>query len=62
VRPVALPLCLILHDKINSVKPDKWKGDKAKEKALLKGIYEVVEDYDEVDKIFEIVKEQKEYW
>lgn len=53
---------LILHDKINSVKPDKWKGDKAKEKALLKGIYEVVEDYDEVDKIFEIVKEQREYW
>ncbi len=52
---------LILHHKINAVKPDKWKGDKAKEKALLRGIYEVVGDYDEVDKIFDIVKEQREY-
>ena len=53
---------LILHDKINAVKPDKWKGDLAKEKVLLRGIYEVVDDYDEVDKVFDIVKEQKEYY
>jgi type I restriction enzyme, R subunit len=53
---------LILHDKINAVKPDKWKGDTAKEKVLQKGIYKVVKDYDEVDKIFGIVKEQREYW
>jgi type I restriction enzyme, R subunit len=51
-----------LHEKIMAVKPDKWQGDKAKEKVLLRGIYEVVDDYDEVDKVFGIVKEQKEYY
>ncbi len=55
-------LVLVLHDKINAIKPDKWKGDKAKEKVLLRGIYEVVQDDDDVDKIFDIVKEQREYW
>jgi type I restriction enzyme, R subunit len=53
---------LILHEKINAVKPDKWKGDKAKEKVLLRGIYEVVDDYEAVDKVFDIVREQKEYY
>jgi len=53
---------LVLHDKINAVKPDKWKGDKAKEKVLLRGIYEVVDDYEAMDKVFDIVREQKEYY
>jgi len=53
---------ITLHEKINAVKPDKWKGDKAKEKVLLRGIYEVVDDYEAVDKVFDIVKEQKEYY
>lgn len=53
---------LTLHEKINAVKPDKWKGDKAKEKVLLRGIYDVVNDYVEVDKVFNIIKEQKEYY
>jgi len=55
-------LVLVLHDKISAVKPDKWKGDTAKENSLRGGIYEVVQDHDAVDKIFDIVKEQKEYW
>jgi type I restriction enzyme R subunit len=55
-------LLLTLHEKIMTVKPDKWLGDKAKEKAVLRGIHSVVYDEDKVDKTFSIVKEQREYW
>ena len=55
-------LLLVLHDKINAVKPDKWKGDKVKESVLQKGIYSIIDDEDEVGAIFDIVKEQREYW
>ena len=53
---------LSLHKKIMAVKPDKWLGDKAKEKALQRGIYELVKDGEKVDEIFGIVKEQREYY
>jgi len=55
-------LILELHEKIISIKPDKWLGDKAKEKVIQRGIYEVTNDDDAVDKIFNIVKEQREYY
>ncbi len=53
---------LALHKKINSVKPDKWLGDKAKEKVVLRGIHSLVEDDNTVKQIFEVVKNQREYW
>lgn len=53
---------MTLHEKIMTVKPDKWLGDKAKEKVVLRGIHSVVYDEDKVDKTFSIVKEQREYW
>jgi len=55
-------LVLKLDEKIKAVKPDKWLRDKAKEKVIQRGIYEVIHDDEKVDKIFEIVKEQSEYY
>lgn len=55
-------LLLTLHNKIIAVKPDKWRGDRVKEKAILRGIHTIVNDDNEVDAIFEIIKEQREYW
>lgn len=55
-------LLISLHEKIIAVKPDKWLGDKAKEKAVLRGIHSVIYDEEEVDRTFSIVKEQREYW
>ena len=55
-------LLLALHNKIIAVKPDKWRGDRVKEKVILRGIHTLVNDDNEVDAIFEIVKEQREYW
>jgi type I restriction enzyme R subunit len=54
-------LLLTLHEKIMRVKPDKWLGDRVKEKVVQRGIYSVVHDEDMVDKTFDIVKEQREY-
>ncbi len=55
-------LILTIHNKIIAIKPDKWLGDKTKEKVILKGIYTLVNDHDKVDAVFEIVREQREYW
>ncbi len=53
---------ITLHKKIIAIKPDKWLGNRAKEKVILRGINSLVSDDNEVDKIFEIVKKQREYW
>ena len=55
-------LIMTLHEKIMAVKPDKWLGDKAKEKVIQRGIYEITRDDEAVDEIFNIVKEQGEYY
>jgi type I restriction enzyme R subunit len=55
-------LMLAVHEKIMAVKPDKWRGDKAKERVIQRGIYELTHDEAEVDAIFDIVKEQGEYY
>jgi len=55
-------LVIALHNKIIAVKPDKWRGDKVKQKVILRGIHSLFNDDNEVDAIFEIVKEQREYW
>jgi len=55
-------MVLNLHDKILMAKPDKWRGDKAKEKVILRGIHTLVENDALVLQIFEIVKNQREYW
>ncbi len=54
-------LILALHEKIMAIKPDKWRGDKAKERVIQRGIYSIIHDYEKVDEIFGIVKEQREY-
>ena len=55
-------LLLALHNKILTVRPDKWREDRAKKMVILRGIHSLIDDDDVVDAIFEIVKEQKEYW
>jgi len=54
-------LLLKLYNKIMEIKPDKWLGDKAKSKVILRGIHTLVNDDNMVDAIFEIVKKQREF-
>ncbi|WP_313530744.1 type I restriction endonuclease subunit R [Anaerotignum sp.] len=50
-----------LHEKVLSVKPDKWLGDKAKERVVRAGIRSILVQDNIVATIFEIVKMQQEY-
>lgn len=54
-------LAIELHQKILLVKPDGWKGNEPKEKVIKGALYEILNDVDEVERIFAIVKEQVEY-
>lgn len=55
-------LIVEIDQKIKKIKPDRWLGDKSKEKVVQKGIYSLVNEDAAVYTIFEIAKEQKEYW
>ena len=51
-----------LNDLIIRCKPDKWLGDPPKERMICGQIRTLTDTDDEVDKIFAIIKEQREYW
>lgn len=55
-------LALSVHCAIMEHKPDGWRGDNnAKREVIKSAIYDVLKDKDEVERIFEIVKQQNEY-
>jgi type I restriction enzyme R subunit len=46
---------------VKHVRPDGWRGVQAREQVIKAAIYGVVQDADEVERIFLIVKAQGEY-
>ncbi|PKM81029.1 MAG: restriction endonuclease subunit R [Firmicutes bacterium HGW-Firmicutes-14] len=54
-------LALLIHDAVLEYRPDGWRGNDAKEKVIKRGLYEVLKDVDEVERIFPIIKKQVEY-
>jgi type I restriction enzyme R subunit len=50
-----------LHEFILQTKPDSWKGDKTKTRALRRSIRRKVKTDAEEEAIFEIVEKQREY-
>jgi type I restriction enzyme R subunit len=54
-------LALRIHEKVIAVKPDGWKGDDPKELVIKGGLYEILQDFNEVERVFKIVKQQAEY-
>lgn len=52
---------LALHETIIAIKPDKWIGDKSKERVVRSGIRSILVEDKIVKEIFEIVKKQREY-
>ncbi|MFQ5329955.1 MAG: type I restriction endonuclease subunit R [Thermodesulfobacteriota bacterium] len=54
-------LALALHEKVVTYRPDNWKGNNTKELVIKRKLYEVLEDKQEVERIFPIIKEQSEY-
>ncbi|MDY0215221.1 MAG: HsdR family type I site-specific deoxyribonuclease [Bacilli bacterium] len=50
-----------LHNIIILHKPDNWIGDSVKEQQLKRVIYNLVRNTDDVEKIFKVIKDQREY-
>ena len=46
---------------IKQVRHDDWRGVQAREQVIKAGLYGILQDKDEVERIFLIIKAQKEY-
>lgn len=57
----ALQLALKIDETIKHVRPDGWRGVHAREQVIKGALYGILQDEDEVERIFLIIKEQKDY-
>ncbi len=57
----AIKLALKIDSAVQRVKPADWRGVKPKENAIKGEIFKILGDINEVERIFLIIKEQKEY-
>jgi type I restriction enzyme R subunit len=56
-----LELALKIDETVKRVRPDAWRGVRAKEQVVKAALYDLLQDSDEVERIFLIVKAQGEY-
>ena len=54
-------LALAVHETVLEYRPDSWRGHDAKENVLKSRLYDVLKEADEVERIFPIIKQQREY-
>lgn len=54
-------LTLRLDEAVKSSRPDGWRGVQAREQVIKAAIYNVLQDVTEVERIFPIIKAQREY-
>jgi type I restriction enzyme, R subunit len=57
-------LALQIHNKVMSIKPDGWHGstpDSPKSRIIKQGLFEILKDADETERIFNILYYQSEY-
>ena len=54
-------LALEIDRVVREVRHDGWRGVQAREQAIKRGLFDVLKDVDEVERIFLIVKQQTEY-
>ncbi|MFZ1701026.1 MAG: HsdR family type I site-specific deoxyribonuclease [Pyrinomonadaceae bacterium] len=54
-------LALLLDRKVKEVRPDGWRGVQPREQIIKQGLYEILADESEVERIFTIIKAQHEY-
>jgi type I restriction enzyme, R subunit len=54
-------LALQIDEAVRSKRPDAWRGVQARENQIKSALYEVLRDVAEVERIFVIIKAQKEY-
>jgi type I restriction enzyme R subunit len=54
-------LAIEIHNSINEVRPDGWRGNEPKERVIKQKLFQVLKNEAEVERIFEIIKLQQEY-
>ena len=56
-----LALALKIDEVVKRVRPDGWRGVRARELVVKRGLYDELKDEAEVERIFLIIKQQREY-
>ena len=56
-----LALAIRIDETIKCIRPDGWRGVHAREQVIRGALYDVLRDAQEVERIFLIIKQQKEY-
>ena len=54
-------LALEIDYTVKAKSPDGWRGVQAREQVVKRALYDVLQDIDDVERIFSIIKAQKEY-
>ena len=57
----ALDLALRIDDAVKRVRPDGWRGVQARERVIKRALFDILLDRSEVERIFLIIKAQREY-
>ncbi len=56
-----LNLSMKIDETVKQVRPDDWRGVDTRERVIQQALYDILDDVDEVNRIFLIIKAQKEY-
>jgi len=54
-------MALRIDKRVKEVRPDDWRGFEPRERAIKRALYEFLQSFEEVERIFRIIKAQKEY-
>jgi len=54
-------LAIRIDETVKHVRPDGWRGVQAREQIIKRALYDVLNDTDEVERIFLIIRQQREY-
>jgi type I restriction enzyme R subunit len=57
----ALALAIRIDETVKHTRPDGWRGVQAKENVIKAALYGILQDVAEVERIFLIIEQQKEY-
>ena len=61
VKEDGLELAIKIDETVKRTRPDDWRGVQAREQVVKASLYGVLQNEDEVERIFLIIKHQKEY-
>jgi type I restriction enzyme R subunit len=56
-----LRLALRIDATVKQVRPDDWRGVEPRERVIKHALFHILQDVEEVERIFLIIKAQKEY-